>query len=425
MLVYNLVLWVVQVLFMIAFFRFTMKEKGDLKTETLWIAACVTAACFLSYFKMLSRIGSVLHTVLSVLNTFMLVPYMALEFEEKVWKKILIYLVMIGAGLLSEIITLTLFHVTDRVGILNLKNSVLVSLCMTVLFGILIGLAILLFNRYLPRQVRLSHFVLFFLFPLSQAAIYFAVDKTIVFNGTKPLTGDPLFFGGFFVGLLADLGLLYLMIWDEKREKIRLENDELKHLRELEQVHFHALEEQQHAFAKIRHDYKNQLAAALNLIREGKTAEAEENLSAVAGAVGMENASEKFSANSIINAVMAEKAAECRERGIELKTELDVGEVPGIQSLHLCGIFSNLMDNAIHAAGDYGKGAYISLRAGIRGGYLVIREENSSADPREKKSTRKGYGQEIINDIVRIYTGDFRHEWKDGIYTAAASLKTG
>lgn len=131
-----------------------------------------------------------------------------------------------------------------------------------------------------------------------------------------------------------------------------------------------------------------------------------------------------YCGNAVVNAVLTEKASACEKCGILMKTELELAEEPNIQPVHLCSIFSNLMDNAIRAAKACPEGQrFVSVRTMRSGDYFHIKVENSALDPKkEKANDRKGYGKKILADIVFQYDGEFQSSWKDGVYSAVISL---
>ena len=106
--------------------------------------------------------------------------------------------------------------------------------------------------------------------------------------------------------------------------------------------------------------------------------------------------------------------------------EILLEDTAKIQPVHLCSVFSNLLDNARRAAAVCtAKERKIIVKAAQKGDYLHIKVENTSAFPEKRKKTADGhgYGQEILKDIAMQYNGDFYTDWKDGIYTAVISME--
>lgn len=58
----------------------------------------------------------------------------------------------------------------------------------------------------------------------------------------------------------------------------------------------------------------------------------------------------------------------------------------------------------------------------MKGAYLTVRVTNSSDNPEKKKSERKGYGIEILKDIVKKYQGYYYCECDNGEYMVVISM---
>ena len=435
---YNLLLWTVQAFMMLFTSECTMKRRGSLRFHAWLLAAVLAADAVFGWIKLVSAMNSPVFMAATAVSLVLYLVYCILGFTDRLWRRVMVYILVLMIGMVSDLLVIVLFRASGNTGILHMKHSVSVNIVVTMVQGVLYCLTAFIMNRVFPRGKQISYFLLFLLFPMSQLMLCFSADWQNVHGGVNRYLQHPLSFAGFLLGVAADLWLMYLMLWNERREKIQRENEELKHLRELEKAHFDAVEEKQNAFAKFRHDYRNQMMTVLTLIEQGQADKAAENLHSLSDLMGQTGDPERCSANDLINAVMSEKAGECRRLGIRLKTELNVGLVPGIEPVHLCSVFSNLMDNAIHAAAEMADGSgcagggrtaageipFIEIRAAVRGEYLTVRAENSSPDPDRKQRTRKGYGREILNDIAGHYDGDYRGSWQDGVYTAIISLHT-
>jgi len=56
------------------------------------------------------------------------------------------------------------------------------------------------------------------------------------------------------------------------------------------------------------------------------------------------------------------------------------------------------------------------------GDYLFIKAINPSKEPSKKPVAGRGYGSRILSDLASRYGGDYRAEYKDGVFTATVSL---
>jgi len=132
--------------------------------------------------------------------------------------------------------------------------------------------------------------------------------------------------------------------------------------------------------------------------------------------------------HAVISAVLKDKFLECRKYGIEMKMSGMVGEVPGIASIHLCSVFSNLLDNAISASKKEVEGKrQIWLNTGVKGEYLAVLVSNrcSLSCFSQPPAPGHGYGKQILEEISQLYDGYYESGIHEECYKAAVFLRLG
>lgn len=131
--------------------------------------------------------------------------------------------------------------------------------------------------------------------------------------------------------------------------------------------------------------------------------------------------------NPILNALLVNKAADCRTAGIEAEFDIHLAAgTAGFDDYDLVTLISNLLDNAIEAAGAAAeKRLVLSMRAA--GGTLSLRCENTCGDAagsyaanREKMS--RGNGRTIVARVVKKYRGELNITPEASRYTVDAML---
>jgi len=110
--------------------------------------------------------------------------------------------------------------------------------------------------------------------PPSTGSIFFSA--IYFFAGDTELSYRVLSIFGVAVILVASVVLFGYILSHEKRTAIEAELIEIKRIMELEQAHYHEIERQSIEMAKIRHDFNNQLAAIIQLVRSGENSAARE-----------------------------------------------------------------------------------------------------------------------------------------------------
>ena len=118
-----------------------------------------------------------------------------------------------------------------------------------------------------------------------------------------------------------------------------------------------------------------------------------------------------YCADPVVNAIMSENERMCRQNNIRFVHHLEIMQPLKINPVVICSIFSNLMRNAIAATKEVESGAFVEIKAAIKGDYLHIRVENSFSDEYAKnKKKRKGYGLEILKTLADKYHGQMETE---------------
>ncbi len=101
-----------------------------------------------------------------------------------------------------------------------------------------------------------------------------------------------------------------------------------------------------------RHDFKNHLQVVFGLIEMGEYREAQDYIERVYGDIQIVSRALK-TASPAVNALLAAKAADCAERGIDMRVHIRSAwqgiNVPGWE---MCRVLGNLIDNAIDAMSD-------------------------------------------------------------------------
>ena len=131
-----------------------------------------------------------------------------------------------------------------------------------------------------------------------------------------------------------------------------------------------------------------------------------------------------YCADPVVNAIMAENERECKKKGIRFGYNLEIMQPLKINPVVICSIFSNLLRNALAATTeveDKSKAA-IEIKATIKGDYLVVKVNNTFS-ALKKKNQRKGYGLDILRNLVEKYNGQMDVVVKDGNYSTSISVE--
>lgn len=162
---------------------------------------------------------------------------------------------------------------------------------------------------------------------------------------------------------------------------------------------------------KIRHDMKNQLQTMLLLMENGQVEEAREHVCEVARLLD-ETSYQRYTGNTVADAVISAKQAECVNDHIVFSVEGNLPEDLQISGIDICSVFSNVLDNAIHACRNLQKGERreIDLKVEYRHPVVRIKCRNTAVSKIKAKnaqnlSAEHGWGLEILQEIVERYQG--------------------
>ena len=135
--------------------------------------------------------------------------------------------------------------------------------------------------------------------------------------------------------------------------------------------------------------------------------------------------------NELLDYLLTQKAGEAREAGVKTCFDVVVPAGLSIEGRDLCGLLSNLLDNAIEASRAE-KDPEIRLSMRTSRGYLSIVVSNRCStdvmrmNPHlhttKGNAAEHGIGLRVVRSIARKYEGSFSTEMVDGKFVATALL---
>lgn len=263
-----------------------------------------------------------------------------------------------------------------------------------------------------------KEYLIFLIFPISQilmAAGNYSVMKNInIFSSA-----------GFILSIIADIVLLFVLIRGAKKEKIEKELEKLKYLNEIETERNLLLEKNHQELFSMKADFEKRIGEIARNMEYGNRKDAMKDMDELQKELN-NSRDNSYCQNAVVNAVMREKAKECKQKNISLEVSLMIPRNLDVDPLHICSIFSNLLDNAIEAVEAYeGTENVISVDAAIRGNYLFVKVKNPSTKEYVNRKHRKerGYGTQILADIAKKYAGQYEASFEKEHYSVMITVK--
>lgn len=188
-------------------------------------------------------------------------------------------------------------------------------------------------------------------------------------------------------------------------------------------------------FKKIQHDMKKHLLNAATLIENQNYDTAVELLKSagveIAKPLGAGNTE---SGNDIFDAIIASKSALCESRKIEFKVKTERLDNIQIDVLDMSSLLSNVLDNAIEAAGrtdnpfvklsvfQYNAYLAVCVKNSYIGNRVLARTSNCPASTKNNSASH-GFGSRIIKDIALKYEGEATWEANGSWFTTVVLIK--
>lgn len=341
----------------------------------------------------------------------------------------------VGCLLIDSITELLLYFLvsvfglefTDGIGVFTEQRAMLT------LFSLLIMtpakyLYVKMWNKIINKQSRKKGTGVYLIFPIAQIIVFFVVIFERVHDDIDESLGFMLLLAAFILVAISDMAFLHYIADIEKKNRLELEIADMEYRHSIEAEHYKRIEERRYELAKIRHDFKNQLAAVRKLLESGNRDSAEELFYEIDDSLN-NTIEEEYCSIPVINAVISEKQAVLKEHGIKFTASVSVDETGRVSQNHLCSIFANLIDNAVKANLELEscEKRYINLQTAYKGGVIAVKTVNPCArnnDGNLLPEESRGYGLKIVRDIAERYDGRFNVEIKNGVCTAVVTINT-
>ena len=361
------------------------------------------------------------------INMVQLVAFLAAVplflFQGRMLKKVIVAIYsIITVGVAEAVaLTLVLLAIGGTKPLMHDLMALIIYNTLTAFIFILLGSASVIIWRMIEARKFQPIFLLFFILPTGQMITAYSY----LFASS---TGDEIIFTSsaviWLVGLLLNVGgdmvLLTYVLSQEKKAALEEALREAEHQMQLEQIHYAEVDQRREAFTRIRHDFNNQLASVAQLIRANETDSALSLIGSVADEIH-DTKENPYCAIPVVNAILTQKAQSCGRAGIGIEIELDMPPQTSVEPMHLCSVFSNLLDNAITAC-EGQESSVIRLTSKVDGDYLFVKVINPSRKPPSAPAPGRGYGTRILTELASRYSGDYRAEYEKGTYTAVISM---
>ncbi|MBQ3006732.1 MAG: GHKL domain-containing protein [Clostridia bacterium] len=419
-------------MYLALFICFNMKSKIN-KIATFLIVFLPYTVFGLTQKVMMPIMSPIIHVAITWVIFFVSVWFI---FEEspktKIFNILVLVVIVYATGLIAPIIGL-IFN--DDVQEFNLPATIIYHLLTIILFG---------FFTIVRQKISISKYNLTVFIVIGITQLLFAeVSVLFMTYGGNPLSPNPpsLQSGGSNSFALVVIGVasLFYMVSDvvlfvmmrklSQSEKIKEELRFREYKNQINLDYYKSIEKNAEETRKLRHDMANILQVAAHLFEGNeKDKETSEQMFSQIEKEISEIHLEKYTDNSLVNAIISNKAAFCRENGVDYSFDIRIPNEINIEEIDICKAYVNIIDNAINAvlflSNEKRK---IEIKSFVDNGTFFISSKNCciSKERKSKKSNSEehGFGQKILSDIAEKYDGKFVTEQTDNLYTALLAIR--
>lgn len=203
----------------------------------------------------------------------------------------------------------------------------------------------------------------------------------------------------------------------------------------LQKSYYEKLEQNQAEIRRFRHDMNNHLSTVRSLFDSGNLKNAGDYLRELETQMTVHT--RVFCKNSIVNAVLNAKYNLAQEQGIDSFFHIDLDRLAGMDSVSLCSLFSNTLDNAIEASLRIPdpKERRMSVKARVtENGYFtcevtnakknrILLDEKGQIQSDKGDLTIHGFGLSNVREIVEKYDGTMDISYTEDIFTVTILIE--
>lgn len=280
-------------------------------------------------------------------------------------------------------------------------------------------------------HIWIREYLMYTIIPIYQLVLIF-----IYYVACKNLEDIELKTGVWLVifSLIIDLEIGYLITGIFKKRKIQQEIAVSEVQYQAEQLYYERANQSLRDIEKNREWYQEQLQEIYHMIKQGESADKIQNVLNQSTEHLQGTQLKRYCENAVVNAILMIKTDEAAEKEIQFCTECSVPEEIGISVIDLCSLFTNMIDNAIEASEKLSsESRRISMKAGIRGNYLIIKTENSYIGrilkegghiiTSKKDKANHGYGIRLIEQITKEYQGNVDIQTEESMFKMTVILQ--
>ena len=226
---------------------------------------------------------------------------------------------------------------------------------------------------------------------------------------------------------VSSIALLFAVVLLARHQALEQEHQ----MADMREIYYQGIRREQEQVRRLRHDMRNHLTALSGLLEAGESSRAADYVHRLQQASGPAG-SGHFTDNETVNIVLAAKARDMAQAGLEADISVSLPEKLPVADPDLCALFGNALDNAAEAAQD-APDKRVTVRARADKGLLMLRVRNAYTGERQQtpdglfatsKADRRAHGLGLrgMREIAARYGGTLETTAQDGVFELIACL---
>lgn len=382
------------------------------------IAAIITAAMSLLSIKPI---------FLLIITFLLLIALTLLFYDEKLSLKLFYSFIYVVIILIADPILVGFSYVLRGVSYNNLFQHGTARIIGMVISKIMYFWMAFAMMRILTKKVKelpMKYWISIFLTPIISVVLLYGMTVPVLEHEGSSIV---------FIYIISMIGIVYINIstfnfFEGYSRQLKLTF--LENVAEREAENYRALNLSYHEMKTLKHDFKNELDTLNKLISDRKYENAEAHISELSNFIE-KSAAVCYTGNEAVDSLINIKIKTAEQNKIKIITKMEIRTSLNANSVELCRIFANALDNAIEACcnvKDMDKFICISIKEIDENMLIEISNSSNEVDTSDFTSTKPhnglhGYGiQSIYSSAVRI-SGALSFQYYDRIFKLKLLVK--
>ena len=393
-------------------------KKIPLKIDVIWIFLFVIFVETMTFLSVSSIIKIIIECFLF---PFIMLWVYKISIEKSFLSMTLLaFLAVLSELTLATVLGIWFIDVSSLGAVYTVEYALINHIFITVLAVIMKKILKKLGRNFTRREILLLSVLLFSLILLLASVANRSLFGWNLISQISQILGVIL--------LLAALSLLIYFVHESVRIRLiqQREEQQLQKLQAQYQYYEERLKDEQRVRG-IYHDMKNHLLVLQAQLKEigntgdqKKKQETEEMIAKIRNQIS-DYEDYVQTGNAFLDVILRDKSRKAKAESIDFHTEIDFSKGDFVDALDISTIFGNALDNAIEACNNIPEEErYITVKAGEKNGFLVIRIANSAIDNNADCQTTKedtflhGFGLKNIKQAVEKYNGECNFQYIAG-----------